>query len=118
MIHVLIIPGWTPVLTNHWYGRHWRTRHRLHKRQTEALSVYASLVRIPGATSPRKVRVVCHGWKSGRLPDPDGADKLLRDSLRDSGLVIDDDLEHMPEFRVEFVRAKEKRTVITLEDCD
>lgn len=118
MQYTLTIPNWTPTLTNHWYGKHWRVRYKLKRAQNDIVAAYAMQQQIPQATCRRRLLIQVWGWPTGRKPDLDSFDKLLLDAIRDCGLILDDSERGLEgRMLVEVHRSRERKTVITLEDC-
>lgn len=117
IVQQLRIADWTPPLKNHWYGKHWRVRHRLSTDTKQLIDLEAKRQWIVAASGKRSVRLECWGWQRGRLPDRDAFDAILLDSLVSCGLLTDDD-ETGLDGRMEVVlhKSKTRMTVITLED--
>ena len=118
MLHVLVIPDWTPWRLNQVRGRHWSVEHRAKRETIEMLAMYAFLQKIPAAKGKRRVSVcVC---LTGRMkqPDRDCYDKILLDSLKRSELILDDsDRGLYGRVEVTFERGPERCTTIRFEDC-
>lgn len=118
MEHTLIITDWHPVRTNEWAGRHWAVKGKLRGGQESMIRVYAMQQSIRLASGKRAVKLLLHGWPTGKFPDRDAYDKLLLDALVNTGLLINDDGKGLEgRVEVEFVRSKERRTTIILRDC-
>lgn len=112
----LVIQDWNPPLLNKAI-RHWAKAKRLKDATVALLTVEAMNQGVPVAKCKRKVRLTVT-LTTGRTPDKDGYDKCLLDCLVRSGLLTDDNHKGLEgRVEVEFLRAKEKRTVIELEDC-
>lgn len=119
MIQNLTIKNWTPLLLNPSMRKHWRSRNKSLRDQGGLIRVFAMLQMIHPAGGRRRVSLEVHGWPSGRLPDADAFDKLLLDALVAAGLLVDDDDAGVEgRMQVKIVRSKERKTIITLEDCD
>lgn len=118
MTHTLIIPDWTPVRTNQWIGKWWRTRYKLGREQNEIIAVARICHDTPKAVGCRRVSLEVHGWPGKRtIPDLDAFDKLFLDALVKCGLLLDDGAKGLVgRMEVKIVRSKTRKTIITLED--
>lgn len=118
MTHTLTLEGFHVPLLNSVRNKHWSAEYRAKKQTAKRLTMEAIVQRVPVASGKRKVRLTMHGWYSGTLPDRDAPLKIFLDALVRAGLLTDDGASGLEgQALVEFVRSKEKRTVITLEDC-
>lgn len=113
--YTLTIERWTPVLKNRLLGN-WRKRMRLKRADQPFLGWAMRTERVPPATGKRRVSLRAEGWGRGRLPDEDAFWLGLLDNLVFVGLLVDDGPAYCTLGAVEVVRAKAKRTTITLED--
>jgi hypothetical protein len=113
----LDIPDFTPTLTNSIRGRHWRAEHRAKSKDAEFYRLYAAMQGVPAAAGKRRVALFCVGWPAGRMPDADGFDKCLLDSLVRAGLLTDDGPAGLEgRVAVTLARGASRRTVLVLED--
>lgn len=118
MKYTLVIEGFLLPLINSVRNKFWTAEHRVKKKTTQRLVLEAMVQGVPAAQGKRSVKITMHGWGTGGgLPDRDAPLKLSLDSMKRAGLILDDG-EHgiagMP--LVEFVRSKEVKTIIELED--
>jgi hypothetical protein len=89
--YVLDLPGFHPTPLNRVRGRHWSREHEAKRRDAIAYGWAAKVADCPRATGPRRVVLHLTGWaRGGKLPDRDGFDKVLLDSLVRVGLITDD----------------------------
>lgn len=118
MRYTLTILGWHPYRCNQWRGRHWGVAARLREREAEILWSSALLAGVPVAMGPRRVGLILHGWPSGRFPDRDAFDKLLLDALVQARVLVDDGPAHLiGRVDVRYVRSRQKKTIIWLEEA-
>jgi hypothetical protein len=113
----IVIPRWKPTLLNALMEMHWSKRSKVKKSDYAMIATYAMLAGVPKATGHRKVgvEVILAKSKSGREPDPDAVNKVLRDGLAAAGLIVDDSRKWAT-FSEPVIRRGERATVITLED--
>jgi hypothetical protein len=114
--HVLRLYRWHPVRLNQVRGRHWAKEAKAKKAQALILYCEAKKQNVPQATGRRSVILHVYGWgDGGQLPDVDAFDKILLDSLKQAGLITNDDAKGV-KGRVDVVvaRSHEPRTVLYL----
>lgn len=116
LTQTLIIPGWTPTLLNAFLGRHWGVGHAKKKIDAELIGTYAVAQALTKASGKRRVSLELHGWKRGRLPDPDAVWKSLLDGLVACRLLIDDSPNWCEIVSPVYIRDAIWQTTITLED--
>jgi len=115
--HTLTIANWHPPRLNQCFGRHWRTAHRLKTATTDILAAEAHNQNVPQATGKRRVALHLYGWRRGVMPDLDAFSKLLCDSLKRAGLLVDDSPTWLDGLvQVTLTRSAEKKTVLILEE--
>ena len=118
MQYTLIIPDWTPWRLNQVRGRHWSVEHRAKQETIEMLAMYALIQKVPAAKGRRRISVCVTLAGRMKQPDRDAYDKVLLDSMKRSGLILDDsDRGLCGRIEVTFLRGPERSTTIYLEDC-
>ena len=112
----MVIPGWAPANDNALVYRHWAKARARKRRDAEVLASAAVIFGVPKATTRRRLTLTIRG-PFGRFPDDTAPLKSLWDGLVKAGLLVDDSREWL-EFvwPPTFERAKERETVLVLED--
>jgi hypothetical protein len=116
MSWTVTIPGWHPTPLNKLLECHWAKRGRLKKADYQVLALWCRLAKVPEAAGKRVVRLHVVLGKGQRSPDPDAFGKVLLDGLKACGAIRDDNRQWVECPPPTFSRAKEKATVITLEE--
>jgi len=111
-----VIPDWHPAKLNALYAGHWARRARLKKADRELVGIYARQAAIPPATGKRRVQLVLTLAPRQRAGDPDAYWKSMLDALTATGLLVDDNRQHVELAPVEFERGRAKATTILLAD--
>lgn len=118
MKYALVVEGFSIPLLNSFRNKHWSAEYLAKKKTAKRLTLEAMVQGVPAAAKRRTVKIIMHGWgNGGSLPDADAPLKVGLDSLRLAGLILDDGekgIVGMP--LVEYVRSKETKTIIELED--
>ncbi len=112
MAYRLVIPDWHPAKLNALYAGHWARRARLKKADRELVGIYARQAAIPPATGKRRVQLVLTLAPRQRAGDPDAYWKSMLDALTATGLLVDDNRQHVELAPVEFERGRAKATTI------
>jgi hypothetical protein len=110
------IPGWHPTPLNRLLECHWAKRGRLKKADYQVLALWCRLARVPEAKGKRVVRLHVVLGKGQRACDPDSFSKVLLDGLVAARMLVNDNRQWVECPPPTFSRAKEKATVITLEE--
>lgn len=113
----LVVPEATPSLNKYAY-RHWRVQHRDKQRWYLMLLAASRIAKAEKATGKRRLTVERHGK---RKLDPDncvGGLKIVIDGLKELGLLVDDDDDHVELVckQERLVGAQRPHTVFLLED--
>lgn len=120
MIHRIEIAGWRPATANELMNCHWRTKHKLKKRDVEFVGVYAHMKGFATMYTPLRRRVSLEITLTGhqKQADPDAYWKSLLDALVQSELLKDDSREWCELGTVTYRcgSKEEAGTVIVLED--
>ena len=116
MTYKLIIPRWHPAAINQFIGRHWKTMARLKRVDRNMVAGYVKLNRFPIAQGPREVSLLITLAPKQRAPDPDAFWKSLNDALVHARMLIDDNRQYCRLGTVEFDRASERATTISLRE--
>lgn len=115
MKHELKIPNYTPPLLNELMG-HPMLAHQLKRECADMVAVYRVVCDVPKAEGKRRISLRLSGWPRSKFPDPDGCLKAILDALTLSGLLIDDKQQWCELGDVQFVRSRDRETVVILED--
>ncbi len=91
------IPGWTPPSLNTILGKHWSIRTRIKRACEDMVAIYVRDVpKVTEAYQPRRRLLVTVRWvRKGKLPDPDNLLKVLLDSVKKCGRIVDDSVEFL-----------------------
>ena len=116
--HVLTIPRWHPTKLNQLIGCHWGRASRLKKADRQMVAVYAKRACIPPATGKRQVMLHLTLALRQRAGDVDAYHKSLLDSLKHTGLIVDDNRQWCEIAPATFDRGKERATRIILVDLE
>lgn len=119
MQYELWIQRWRPPLLNQFVGRHWQALHRAKVQTADLLHVLAIQQGVPGATGLRRLALTIRLWGRQKQCDADAPWKVLLDSLKRAGLLIDDGplgLAGLPSLSFERVGKEKAGTLILLED--
>ena len=112
MTYRITIPNWHPVRINTLLSTHPKGRSRLKRIDANLVAAYG--LRIPRATTKRTVRITIQLEPRQRGADPDNYLKSTLDALVKAKLLIDDSRKWCRCEPVEFVRGKNRQTVIEL----
>lgn len=89
-----MIPGWTPPSLNTILGKHFAIRTRIKRACDDMVAVY--LRDVPKVTEtyrPKRRLLITVRWtRKGNLPDPDNLNKILLDSVKKCGRIVDDSI--------------------------
>jgi Holliday junction resolvase RusA-like endonuclease len=118
MKQTLVIPNWHPVSVNKLINSHHMVAHKLKKNDLSIVWTHAIKQGISMATGKRILDLVITLGKGQRALDPDNYYKSLNDALKLSGLIIDDNRQHLEIGSILFNRAERKQTTIILMDIE
>lgn len=112
------IPGWHPTTLNKLMNVHWAVRGRMKAQDASIIKRYAEESDVPPAD---KIRVVTLTYiikekSRAKFPDEDNIWKSPLDALKHAKMIVDDSPDWLKKNPVVYLRAKEKGTIIELED--
>jgi Holliday junction resolvase RusA-like endonuclease len=110
---IITIPTYKPPSLNEFLGKHWSVGYKL-KNDCKWLVMYYSKD-LEKATDKRRVDMHIVLGKGARKLDADNAWKIILDSLRHAGMLVDDSPEYCVTTEPTYSRG-EPQTIITLTD--